>query len=253
MGSGNDNVQLGDGANTVILGDGNDYVSAGGGNNTVTVGNGNDNTQLGNGDNVVVEGNGNDYVSAGNGANLVVGGLGQHNIQLGNGSNILIDGSATVTSAVPGDSLRSILAAWQGGASGGEPPAEALRDLQHHALELPVGRHRPGLVLLHRPEDHVEQERDGRPELTPRSNYRIRRRPSFTFLPVGTRGSRAGLVLERLQAAKRSVRRQELLCPMLRNSRQRSDIIGALKWGFSSNDPQQGSTTAPMGAEALVG
>ena len=115
MGNGNDNVQLGDGANTVTLGNGNDYVSAGNGNNTVTVGNGNDNVQLGNGDNVVVEGNGNDYVCAGNGANLVVGGLGQHTIQLGNGNDILIDGSVALTQ--PGDSLRQILTDWKASAS----------------------------------------------------------------------------------------------------------------------------------------
>jgi Ca2+-binding RTX toxin-like protein len=114
-GDGKDTVLLGDGNNTVTLGNGNDCVTAGNGDNTVTVGNGNDNILLGNGNNVVVEGNGTDFVAAGNGANLVVAGLGQHTIVLGNGDDILIDGSVTLTQS--GDSLRSILTAWQGGAS----------------------------------------------------------------------------------------------------------------------------------------
>ena len=46
-GNGNDNIQLGNGSNTLTLGSGNDQVQAGDGNNNVTVGNGNDNVHAG--------------------------------------------------------------------------------------------------------------------------------------------------------------------------------------------------------------
>src|SRR5271157_1466606 len=112
-GNGNKTITASDPAGTsgyIFLGNGNENIQLGQGNDTVTVGNGNDNVQLGNGSDVIVEGNGNDYVSAGNGSDLVVGGLGQHTIQLRNGNDILIDGSATVVNS--GDSLRQILSDW---------------------------------------------------------------------------------------------------------------------------------------------
>jgi len=112
-GNGNKTITASDPAGTsgyIFLGNGNENIQLGQGNDTVTVGNGNDNVQLGNGSDVIVEGNGNDYVSAGNGSDLVGGGLGQHTIQLRNGNDILIDGSATVVNS--GDSLRQILSDW---------------------------------------------------------------------------------------------------------------------------------------------
>jgi Ca2+-binding RTX toxin-like protein len=109
-GDGSDQLQLGNGNNTITLGNGNDKIQAGIGNNTITQGNGTDNVQLGNGQNVVVEGNGTDNVQAGNGNNLIVGGLGKHTIQVGNGSNILIDGSVQLTNS--DDSLVQVLNDW---------------------------------------------------------------------------------------------------------------------------------------------
>jgi Ca2+-binding RTX toxin-like protein len=109
--NGNENIELARSltiAAVVSAGNGNNNIELGNGNNTVTLGNGNDNIELGNGNNVVVEGNGHDEVQAGNGNSLIVGGLGKHTIQLGNGSNILIDGSVTGTIAA----LTQALADW---------------------------------------------------------------------------------------------------------------------------------------------
>ena len=85
-GNGNDNVQLGNGANTTTLGNGNDNIQAGNGSNTVMAGSGNDNVQLGNGANTITLGNGNDNIQAGNGSNTVMAGSGNDNVQLGNDS-----------------------------------------------------------------------------------------------------------------------------------------------------------------------
>ena len=108
-GNGNDNVQAGNGSNTVTLGNGNDNVQLGDGNNTVFLGNGNDNVHLGNGNNIATTGNGNDNIQAGNGDNLLVAGLGQHSVTAGNGSNILIDGSATLQGSA---TLSQVLNEW---------------------------------------------------------------------------------------------------------------------------------------------
>jgi probable HAF family extracellular repeat protein len=111
---GNDSIQLAPTLTintTVNAGNGNDNILLGNGANTVTLGNGNDNVLVGNGNNVVVTGNGTDKIVAGNGDNLIVAGLGKHSVQAGNGSNILIDGSARLTQS--GDSLRGVLNDWQ--------------------------------------------------------------------------------------------------------------------------------------------
>jgi Ca2+-binding RTX toxin-like protein len=110
LGKGNDNIQAGNGNNTVTAGGGNDNVTLGNGGNTVTLGNGNDNVQAGNGNNVVVTGNGNDNILTGNGNNLIAAGLGHHTVRAGNGRNILIDGSVQLTES--GDSLRQVLDDW---------------------------------------------------------------------------------------------------------------------------------------------
>jgi hypothetical protein len=110
---GNDQVNVARGltiALVVIDGNGNDNVQAGNGNNTIILGNGNDNVQVGDGSNLVVAGNGNNHIQAGNGNNLIVGGLGQHTILVGDGSNILIDGSVQLTQR--SDTLGKVLGAW---------------------------------------------------------------------------------------------------------------------------------------------
>jgi hypothetical protein len=72
-GNGNDNIQLGNGNNTVVAGNGNDNVQAGDGNNTITLGTGNDVIKAGNGTNTVTAG------AAGSTAGILV--------QLGDGNN----------------------------------------------------------------------------------------------------------------------------------------------------------------------
>jgi phosphatidylinositol-3-phosphatase len=95
-------------ATVVTAGNGNDQVQLGNGNNTLTLGDGNDQVIVGDGKNQIQLGNGNDLVLAGNGDNLIVGGLGHHTILAGNGKNILIDGSVQLT----GDVLEQVLSDW---------------------------------------------------------------------------------------------------------------------------------------------
>jgi uncharacterized protein (TIGR03118 family) len=126
LGNGNDNVQAGNGNNVVTAGNGNDNVRLGNGNNLVTLGNGNDNVRVGNGNNVVVAGSGNNNIRAGNGDNLIVGGLGGHNnIQAGNGNNILIDGSVSQSTA----ELLAVLEDWMSDIAAGDSAATIASDL----------------------------------------------------------------------------------------------------------------------------
>jgi predicted outer membrane repeat protein len=105
-----------------VEGNGNDNIQLGQGNNSVTVGSGNDTVTLGNGNNVVVTGNGHNTIQAGNGNNLIVGGLGNHTIQVGNARNILIDGSVTANTAA----LTQALADW---VASGKSDAATIRTL----------------------------------------------------------------------------------------------------------------------------
>ncbi len=94
---GNDNIQFANSltlATVISLGDGNDNLRLGNGANTVTVGNGNDNIQRGNGTNVVIAGDGNDQVQLGDGNNTVTLGTGNDNVQLGAGTNSVTAGAA---------------------------------------------------------------------------------------------------------------------------------------------------------------
>jgi hypothetical protein len=90
-GNGNDEVELGNGANTVILGNGNDHVEAGDGRNTIFLGGGNDHVELGNGNynSVTIIGNGNDHVEIGDGnyASVTIIGNGNDHVELGDGNN----------------------------------------------------------------------------------------------------------------------------------------------------------------------
>jgi len=110
VGAGNHNIRAGNGNNTVVvgagidnitLGDGNNVINAPGsgthniwasnGNNTITVG-GNNNITLGNGHNMITAGDGNDNVQLGAGANKVMLGTGIHNLRAGNGNNTVLAG-----------------------------------------------------------------------------------------------------------------------------------------------------------------
>ncbi len=88
LGDGNDNLQLGNGFNTVSVGNGNDNLQAGDGSNTLTLGNGNDNVLIGNGNyDTVALGNGNDNILIGNGNfDAVSLGNGNDNVLIGNGN-----------------------------------------------------------------------------------------------------------------------------------------------------------------------
>ncbi|HET6880763.1 MAG TPA: MBG domain-containing protein, partial [Pirellulales bacterium] len=115
---GNDHIQFGSNLTisaVVVEGNGNDQVQLGNGSNTVTVGNGSDKVQVGNGNNVIVAGDGSDTIIAGNGNDLIVGGLGQDSISAGNGNDILIDGSVSQSA----NDLWAVLNEWiAGGISG---------------------------------------------------------------------------------------------------------------------------------------
>jgi hypothetical protein len=91
-GKGNDNIVVGNGANIVTLGDGNDNLLAGNGNNALTLGKGNDNVLVGNGNNTIVAGNGNDNVVACNGNNTISLGNGNDNVVAGDGNNVIVTG-----------------------------------------------------------------------------------------------------------------------------------------------------------------
>ena len=97
-GDGNDQIQLGNGNNSVTLGNGNDQLQGGNGNNTITVGSGNDSVQLGNGNNNITAGTGNVNIKAGDGTNNIIAGAlgstGNIQVQLGNGAgnNVMLLG-----------------------------------------------------------------------------------------------------------------------------------------------------------------
>jgi hypothetical protein len=95
LGNGNNNVRAGNGNNIVTLGNGNNVVTAASGNNVVTLGNGNNTVKLGDGSNTVTLGNGNDSTQLGNGNNVVVEGNGNDNITAGNGDNLIVAGLGT--------------------------------------------------------------------------------------------------------------------------------------------------------------
>ncbi len=94
-GDGNDQIQLGNGTNTVIAGIGNDNIQAGDGSDTIMAGaagsKSNIQVQLGNGANnlVTLFGNGNDQVKAGNGAGdmVTITGNGNDLVKLGDGND----------------------------------------------------------------------------------------------------------------------------------------------------------------------
>ena len=154
LGNGNDNVQLGGGNDTVTLGNGNDYVTAGNGNDNVTVGNGNDNVQLGDGDNVVIEGNGNDYVKCrqrGQPGRRRPGPAHHPARQRHQHPDRRLGDRRQLWRLVPSDPDRLEGQLVDPGQSADQG------ELQRHLPQLPVGRQRPRLVLLPRP-DNLEQE-----------------------------------------------------------------------------------------------
>ena len=94
-GNGNDTIRAGNGANTIHVGSGNDLIRAGNGANTVQAGNGNNVIRVGNGGNLITGGNGNDLVLAGTGFNSV---------QLGNGNDLVaLGGAGTAVLGKPND------------------------------------------------------------------------------------------------------------------------------------------------------
>ncbi|OYV65314.1 MAG: hypothetical protein B7X07_03495, partial [Actinobacteria bacterium 21-64-8] len=137
----NDSIQLGgdgdmwrgqgapttSGNDVVSLGNGNDQVQLGDGSNTVTVGSGNDNIQAGDGNNVIVAGSGNDNIQVGDGDNLIVGGTGRDIIHAGNGNNILIDGSVLQST----DQLWAVLDQWIADIQAGDAASAIATDLSN--------------------------------------------------------------------------------------------------------------------------
>ncbi len=107
-GNGNNNIQLGQGSNTVTVGNGSDKIQAGRGSNMITAGNGNDCVLLGTctlltrsppptGNNTVVLGSGNDSVQFFQGNNCLTVGSGNDQIQLGDGNNTVQAGNGRDT------------------------------------------------------------------------------------------------------------------------------------------------------------
>ncbi len=107
-GNGNNNIQLGQGSNTVTVGNGSDKIQAGRGSNMITAGNGNDCVLLGTctlptrspppaGNNTVVLGSGNDSVQFLQGNNYLTVGSGNDQIQLADGNNTVQAGNGRDT------------------------------------------------------------------------------------------------------------------------------------------------------------
>lgn len=90
-GRNNDAVTVGNGDNTIDTGAGNDTVTGGNGQSAINTGAGNDSISVGTGGNVVDGGAGNDFISAQGGTNWLIGGLGNDVVLGGIGADI-IDG-----------------------------------------------------------------------------------------------------------------------------------------------------------------
>lgn len=92
-GAGDDDVSGGNGRDTVLGGEGNDFVDGGNGNDVVGGGAGNDTLLGGNGRDTVDGGAGDDEINGANGNDLLIGGAGDDTIIGGNGNDVLISGS----------------------------------------------------------------------------------------------------------------------------------------------------------------
>jgi len=119
LGSGADQLGLGNGNNTLTLGNGSDQIDLGDGNNTMTLGNGADQIITGNGGNTIttgtgnsqiVVGDGNNTITVGTGSNAVVLGAGLDSVTTGAGHNVVAVSGATVT----GDTLKGALTSGDG-------------------------------------------------------------------------------------------------------------------------------------------
>jgi len=108
-----------DGNNTITLGSGVDQITLGNGNNTITLGNGTDLLSLGNGSNTVTLGNGNSQITAGNGNDTITVGTGSNAIVIGTGLDTISTraGNNTVSVAgiaVSGDTIHGALSTGDG-------------------------------------------------------------------------------------------------------------------------------------------
>jgi len=103
------NLNAGDGNNTITGLAGDDLISAGNGNNNVIAGDGNDTVVLGNGNNHVDTGLGNDNVFLGNGNNLVDAGAGDNNVFGGSGHTTFVDSGLGGNNSYHGDGASDTL------------------------------------------------------------------------------------------------------------------------------------------------
>ncbi|OAI11574.1 MULTISPECIES: calcium-binding protein [Methylomonas] len=106
-GNGKDIIDAGDGDDTVDSGTGNDSILCGAGNDSITAGTGNDTIVTGLGDDTIVSGTGKDSIIGSSGNNYLDGGSGNDKITGGGGNDVLIggDGNDSIISGTGNDTI----------------------------------------------------------------------------------------------------------------------------------------------------
>jgi len=96
-GNGNDIIICGNGKDTIVTGNGNDQIKGGSGKNIITAGDGNDLIEGGSGPDIIHAGNGNDVIYGEDGNDLIIAGNGNDSLWGGQGKDTLDAGSGSDT------------------------------------------------------------------------------------------------------------------------------------------------------------
>ncbi|MGL6338424.1 MAG: calcium-binding protein [Waterburya sp.] len=95
----NDNIQTGDGNDTIVGGAGNDYISSNYGNDSINGGIGNDIINAGDGNNTIASSDGNDTIFAGDGNDMIASSDGNDTIYADGGNDTITSGEGNDTIA----------------------------------------------------------------------------------------------------------------------------------------------------------